>query len=71
MSNLEYEDKYGEKVLSDRQIEEEQRRIDEEEHLEYIDKCIKKINGILNNKELDKEALTEELKVLKELTEEL
>lgn len=71
MSDFEYEEKYGEKVLSDKQIEEEQRRIDEEEKLEYVDKCIKKINKILSDKELDYDALVEELKVLKELTEEL
>lgn len=71
MSNFEYEEKYGEKVLSDKQIEEEQQRIDEEEKLEYVDKCIKKINKILSEKELDYDALVEELKVLKELTEEL
>ena len=71
MSDFEYEEKYGEKVLSDKQIEEEQQRIDEEEKLEYVDKCIKKINKILSDKELDYDALVEELKVLKELTEEL
>lgn len=71
MSNFEYEEKYGEKVLSDKQIEEEQQRIDEEEKLEYVDKCIKKINKILSEKELDYDALVEELEVLKELTEEL
>lgn len=71
MSDFEYEEKYGEKVLSDKQIEEEQQRIDEEEHLENISKCIKKINEILANKDLDKDTLIEELEVLKELTEEL
>lgn len=71
MSNLEYEEKYGEKVLSDKQIEEEQQRIDEEEEFDYIKKCIKKINKILNDDELDKDALFKELDNLKEMTEEM
>ena len=71
MNNFEYEEKYGEKVLSDKQIEEEQQRIDEEEELDYIKKCIKKINTILNDDELDKDALFKELDNLKEMTEEI
>ena len=67
---MNYEDKYGERVLSDEQEEKEREKIEEQEHLENIDKCIKKINEILSNKELDKEVLIEKLEELKDLTEE-
>ena len=73
MSNLEYEEKYGEKIMSDSEVEEEQRRIDECEEREQIQKCINKINEIirLNDLHADKNRLLDELEELKEMTEEL
>jgi len=71
MSNLEYEEKYGEKVLTDKQIEEEQQRIDEREQIDIVKKQIKIINEILNDEELNKDALIRELKELKDITEEM
>lgn len=73
MTNLEYEEKYGEKVLSDSQIEEEQQRIDNDEEIEQMQKCIDKINEIirLNDLHADKNRLLDELEELKEMTEEL
>ena len=73
MSNLEYEEKYGEKIMSDSEIEEEQRKIDECEEIEQIQKCINKINEIikLNDLHADKNRLLDELEELKEMTEEL
>ena len=73
MSNLEYEEKYGEKIMSDSEVEEEQRRIDECEEIEQIQKCINKINEIirLNDLHADKNRLLDELEELKEMTEEL
>lgn len=71
MTNLEYEEKYGEKILTDKQIEEEQQRIDEREQIDIVKKQIKIINEILNDEELNKDALIRELKELKDITEEM
>lgn len=73
MLDREYKEKYGEEILSDSQIEEEQRRIDENEEIEQMQKCINKINEIikLNDLHADKNRLLDELEELKEMTEEL
>lgn len=75
MSDLDYMEKYGDDgyQLDGSELEEEQRRIDEEEELEQIQKCINKINEIikLNDLHADKDRLLDELEELKNMTEEL
>lgn len=75
MSDLDYMEKYGDDgyQLDGSELEEEQRRIDEDEELEQIQKCINKINEIikLNDLHADKDRLLDELEELKEMTEEL
>lgn len=46
---MSYEEKYGEVILDDREQELEQEKIDKEERLEKLEKCIKRISGLLES----------------------
>ena len=46
---MSYEEKYGEVILGDREQELEQERIDKEERLENLEKCIERISGLLES----------------------
>lgn len=46
---MSYEEKYGEVILGDREQELEQERIDKEERLENLEKCIEQISGLLKS----------------------
>lgn len=73
MSDFDYMEKYGDEgyQLDSRELEEEQQRIDTQDIMDNINKCTKRINEILAEKELDKEALTKELRNLKEMVGEI
>ena len=46
---MNYEEKYGERVLSDEQEREEQDRIDKEERLEQLELCVGRLKDLINS----------------------
>lgn len=45
---MNYEERYGERILSDEEERRLQEKIEQEEKIEYLEKCIERIKEILN-----------------------
>lgn len=68
MSNLEYEEKYGDDgyQLDSRELEEEQFKIDSREILKHINNCVRELNEAET-----KEEFKSKIRDLKEIMEEI
>lgn len=45
---MNYEERYGERILSDEEERRLQEKLEQEEKIEYLEKCIERIKEILN-----------------------
>lgn len=57
MTDFEYEERYGERILGDWEEEQEQRRIDNEERLENLERCVSAIKDLVGSDLDSKEEL--------------